>query len=483
MQMSRKTFLVSLALAMFCAPVHAANIFINNVDADGIGFNDPTPVDPIGGNKGATLGEQRLIVFETAADIWGKRLKSDVDIIVQATFSPLRCEPTTGVLGAAGPIQIFRAPDPGNPPGGIIPDTWYHAALYNSIVGEDQAPGDPDPGFLEPPFADDIVALFNGAIGTDPNCLTGLDWYNGLDNNEGPNDLDLLAVVMHEIGHGLGFSEFSDEETGEQFAGSPSIFARFMLDTNQQAIFADMSPSERLQAQVAGEDLVWIGGRVTRNARRNLQPLPVVRTVYPKSIRGKSFAQAASCGRPLRKNRGPAGYLKLADDGVGEASDGCEPLENRVRHKIVLIDRGSCAFTTKVLNAQEAGAKAVMIANNQPGGPAPMGGFDDRIRIPSVGITLEQGEAFKEEIDEWIFVKLFGDRKRLSGADEDGFVRLYAPDPVQPGSSKSHFDVSATPNLLMEPSINGDLAPVRTLDLTDDLFHDIGWSLQRKRKH
>ena len=52
------------------------------------------------------------------------------------------------------------------------------------------------------------------------------------------------------------------------------------------------------------------------------------------------------------------------------------------------------------------------------------------------------------------------------------------PNPVAPGSSKSHFDTTATPNLLMEPAINDDLMPSIFLDLTPNLFEDIGWTLQ-----
>jgi hypothetical protein len=37
----------------------------------------------------------------------------------------------------------------------------------------------------------------------------------------------------------------------------------------------------------------------------------------------------------------------------------------------------------------------------------------------------------------------------------------------------SHWDVSATPNLLMEPAINPDLTD--SVDLTSALFKDIGW--------
>ena len=56
-------------------------------------------------------------------------------------------------------------------------------------------------------------------------------------------------------------------------------------------------------------------------------------------------------------------------------------------------------------------------------------------------------------------------------------MRLYAPAVVAPGSSGSHWDVSATPNLLMEPFINSDLRAIDTLDLTPALMQDIGWTL------
>lgn len=474
-KISRATAFV-LPLILIAAASNAANISINNVDAPGVGFNDPTPVSPVGGNSGATLGEQRLIVFETAAQIWGTTLQSNVNIIVQATFQPLGCSPTSGVLGSAGPIQIFGFNDPAPP--GIVPDTWYHTALINSIVDVDLSPGPPDPGFLVPPFADDIIARFNGAIGTDPNCLTGLNWYNGLDNNEGPSEFDLLSVVMHEIGHGLGFSEFASEGSGALFFGFPSIYARFMLDTGQGKIFADMTDAERLAAQVAGEDLVWAGPSVTAAAPDVLGPRPTIRILRPKTIAGVLTVQAASFGPPLRQNGGMTGQVVLVDDAVNAGTDGCETIQNNLNGKIALIDRGACAFVTKALQAQFAGAKGVIVANNVPGGPAPMGGFSPLVTIPSVGISLDQGNAIKAELGGGVNLKLILDKALLAGANDDGLVRLYAPNPVQPGSSKSHFDTSATPNLLMEPAINRDLTPVNTLDLTPSLFQDIGWVLQ-----
>ena len=61
------------------------------------------------------------------------------------------------------------------------------------------------------------------------------------------------------------------------------------------------------------------------------------------------------------------------------------------------------------------------------------------------------------------------------GADPVGRLRLYAPDPVDPGSSISHWDMLATPDLLMEPFIAPG-APIGESDLTIEQLKDLGWA-------
>lgn len=67
------------------------------------------------------------------------------------------------------------------------------------------------------------------------------------------------------------------------------------------------------------------------------------------------------------------------------------------------------------------------------------------------------------------------DPEMPAGADADGRILLYTPKPVQPGSSHSHFDNTASPNLLMEPAIAGDLK-VFKVDLTKPAMLDMGWT-------
>ena len=64
-----------------------------------------------------------------------------------------------------------------------------------------------------------------------------------------------------------------------------------------------------------------------------------------------------------------------------------------------------------------------------------------------------------------------------AGADYGNRLYLWTPNPVQPGSSVSHYDRSAKRNLLMEPNISDDLTSSVNApqDLTFELLRDIGW--------
>lgn len=81
--------------------------------------------------------------------------------------------------------------------------------------------------------------------------------------------------------------------------------------------------------------------------------------------------------------------------------EACDPFDANTdfTDKAVVVDRGSCAFTQKVLNAQANGADFVLIANHTAGaGPSPVGGSAPGIEIPSVGISKEDGDIFKASI-------------------------------------------------------------------------------------
>ena len=65
---------------------------------------------------------------------------------------------------------------------------------------------------------------------------------------------------------------------------------------------------------------------------------------------------------------------------------------------IALVDRGACAFTIKVKNAQDAGATGVIVADNVAGPVAGMAGADPTIVIPSLRVTLATGNLIKGQL-------------------------------------------------------------------------------------
>jgi hypothetical protein len=470
--------LVLTLLIAAAAPAEAGVTFIlNNVDAPGVGFNDPTPVVPVGGNPGLTLGEQRLNALQFAADTWGSILKSDVTVVLQATFfpagtsfGPLLCTPAAAILGAASPIQIF-----GNFPGAAFADTWYHAALANRLAGFDLTPGPPDPGFQAAPFNDDLVLLFNDGI-DDQVCLGSLDWYYGLDNAHG-TDLSLVHVMWHELAHGLGFSNFVTEATGASPMGLPDVFTVFSLDNTTGQHWNTMTDAERASSALNCDNVVWDGPNATARAPVFLGTgTPSLAIDAPASLAGLRRVGSAAFG-PSLSQLGVSGDLVLVDDGVGVTSDGCQtPFANAaaVAGKIALIDRGVCGFLLKVQNAEAAGATAVVIADNVAGCPPPALGGAGPVGIPSGRITLADGNTIKAALVAGTVHGTLGlNGTRLAGADALDHVQLLAANPLQPVNSIVHWDNLVFPNLLMEAALEPDLD--FGVDLAAYQLQDVGW--------
>jgi len=241
-----KIFVVSLIF--ISSHLHAAQIVIVNVDAAGEGFNDNTPAVPVGGNSGTTIGQQRIQVFEFAAKIWESTLDSNVTIEVEAKFDPLTCTSTSAVLGSAGPISIFR--DFTNAP---VSNTYYAVALASSLSGSDLS------------TSADITATFNSDIDNNSACLGNYNWYYGLDGVKPSLTIEMLTVVLHEIGHGLGFLTFVNMSTGAKF-GTPGRDDAYMLNLEDHSLnknWNEMTNNQRLSSAIDTTDLHWTGLAVT----------------------------------------------------------------------------------------------------------------------------------------------------------------------------------------------------------------------------
>jgi hypothetical protein len=482
--------LIAAACALTCLGAHAATINITSRDAAGYGFNDPTPVAPVGGNTGTTLGEQRWNVYKYVAHVWEQALQSDVTINVSAGWEALTCTSTTATLGSASAWNMWRDF------AGGVPGTWYPQALANKLAHTDLSAGQKDDGTGYGNA--DIKTQFNGNLGN-PGCLDNTPFYLGLDGKAG-SKVNFVETLLHELGHGLGFAVLTDTSVGYRIdpsglyyvstGGLPSVWEQFMYDNTAGKTWLNMTNAERKASAINNLKLAWIGPNAVAGATM-LSHAPVVKSTSPGPGGTFNMDYATASFGPLPPASGMLGALAVVATQTGETGPGCDPYNAAnaaaVNGKVALVYRGVCAFTQKVKNAQNAGAIAVLLANNTAG-IQPAGGADATITIPAVSITQADGDALKAAVPAAVpygsrskpgavTISVGLDPVRLAGADAAGRPLLYTPATLAPGSSVSHWDVTASPNLLMEPNINPDLglnlsAPY---DLTLPVLKDIGW--------
>jgi len=213
---------------------------------------------------------------------------------------------------------------------------------------------------------------------------------------------------------------------------------------------------------------------------------PEVRVLAPAAI-ARFFQFGTAAFGPRIGNPNVFAFVVAAQDAADAAgpatTDGCSAFTNAgaVAGKIALVERGACGFAVKARNATNAGASAVIIYNNAANvNAAPPGMADDGVNgafvtIPAVSMTRAEGLAILGQTNVSATVSV--EPAVRAGATPTDHARLYAPFPVAPGSSVSHYDTVAFKNLLMKPAINPDLthrlkAPD---DLTLELLRDLGW--------
>jgi len=224
----------------------ASTIVVTNLDVAGEGFNDAAAFTPEGGNPGTTLGAARLNLFNFAADIWESFLDSGVTIEVGANFDPQFCNATSAVLGSAGANTFHR--DYTN---AGFAGTWHHHALANKQRGLDLDAA-----------TRDIGTTFNSSVNGSPGCLSGTRFYLGYNNSTPGGTINLLVVVLHELGHGLGFSSLVVGSTGSLPAGFPDVYTRFMYDRSVSLYWTAMNNAQRVTSAVNTNNVLWDGANV-----------------------------------------------------------------------------------------------------------------------------------------------------------------------------------------------------------------------------
>jgi Zn-dependent metalloprotease len=221
------------------------------------------------------------------------------------------------------------------------------------------------------------------SVNNDPriNCPNA-NW-NGATTNY-CNGVTSDDVVAHEWGH--AYTQYTHDLIYQWQSGA--------LNESYSDIWGEVVDMLNGEGTDAPADT-----RTVNTCSEHTTPIPVLVINSPANIAGDYAAAGAAFG-PALTQAGITGNVVVGIDGSGPSpTDGCEPLTNAaaVNGNIALVDRGTCAFTFKVKTAQNAGATAVIVANNTVGPPAPMGGADPTINIPSVMVAQSTGNLIKEE--------------------------------------------------------------------------------------
>ncbi len=194
--------------------------------------------------------DEARLAFQYAVDIWNSLIRSPVPIRIDATFTDFSgYEDGRIILGGAYPAG-WKSPGSLN--------LWFVDALADKRAGRDLEAGEPD-----------IITRFNSH--EDAN------WYFGTDGNAPAGKMDFVSVVIHEIGHGLGFfstaraedspiGAFSSFSTvrGKLRGGVPElphIYDVFVVNGSGTAITEFRDPSEHLLEQFTSNNLFWSGAK------------------------------------------------------------------------------------------------------------------------------------------------------------------------------------------------------------------------------
>lgn len=200
-------------------------------------------IDYVNSCAGQVWPQEARNSIEFAFDIWSTHLSSEIPIRIEANWIAL----AENTLGSAGPTNIVQFDAVEAPAIGAQPNTWYTIAQASAMTSED------------------LVTQFNSGHDIVMNINCNWDfWYFGTDANPPAGQIDLVSVVLHEIGHGIGFlgsmSANNDTQEGSYGFGSsttdPIIYDRFAEDGSGTALLNQLqypNPSNALYEALTGQ--------------------------------------------------------------------------------------------------------------------------------------------------------------------------------------------------------------------------------------
>lgn len=222
--------------------------------------------------------------------------------------------------------------------------------------------------------------------------------------------------IMHDVMYTYGFDEesgnFQKDNYNRGGIENDYIFADAQDGSGfDNANFVSPPDGEKARMQM----FIW-----------SAPPSTKINILSPSQITGTHIGQVSSFGPafPLPGNA-ISGYLVKANDGSANPSQACFDLQNNsaINGNIALIERGNCSFTTKVKQAQDAGATACIVCNNA-NVVATMVGSDPSINIPSMMVSSSFCEQLSSVASQNISIEVYqtGTNNNIDGDFDNGII-------------------------------------------------------------
>lgn len=209
-------------------------------------------------------------------------------------------------------------------------------------------------------------------------------------------------------------------------------------------------------------------------------PAPRISIHSPQSIASiiNNYTETSGWGAPFDEGYNYGDFV-LVDDGTASSEEGCDALINGadLNGNVAVAVRGTCNFSLKALNAQNAGATALILINNQAQAPTQLGAGTDagQVNIPVVMISQNDGAGLLSALsngdevvgiagaqNEFIQELVIGN-DNFSTGDDDGYLDA--------GLFHQVYSLGEEVNFEMTPGFDGQDLPLVTriwIDLNQD---------------
>ena len=223
------------------------------------------------------------------------------------------------------------------------------------------------------------------------------------------NTSDLALAIDTAVGDGVDIINYSVGNTRRDVTAPDDLALMAATRSGVLAVVAggNEGPALGTIGSPAGAPWVITTAASSRDGQHALEAMEVL---TPASIAGRYAVKEASF-TPALSVEGPieADLVlvdddddTLADGNPGTTIDACEPLVNDgdISGNIAFIERGGCEFVTKIRNAEDAGAVAVVVFNIA-GDPIVMTrlSLQTAVGIPAVMVGQADGDLMLGELE------------------------------------------------------------------------------------